>query len=391
MKLTKCVPYVIRVPFPHRGGDVYTFVKLETDAGITGWGETCAQHTFYNNYQLYPQLMEMLFNEYLKGEDALARERLMKKMYLHFLTAHPDFLISCLFSAIDVALWDIAGKAANLPVYQLLGGRYRDRIRSYSYIIDDVDFIDGEELWTKRIDDTVKCALRYVERGYTALKYDPLPTHFGKYDRITPWELSNKELDFAEESVSTLRSALGRDVDIIIGTHGQTTTASSIRFGKMLEKYDVLWFEEPVPPENTEEMGRVVQAVQVPVATGERLCFTYEFERLFRDAGPAIAQPDLGSVGGITETKKISAMAEPKYIQVAPHVWGGPLSLAAAIQIDTTIPNFLIQETVMDGGGFYNEIVDEPITWEKGYLLPLERPGIGVNLREDALEKLSLI
>jgi len=391
MKLTKCVPYVIEVPFPHRGGDVYTFIKLETDEGIVGWGETCAQHTFYHNYRLYPQFMEMLFDEYLKGEDALARERLMKKMYLHFLTAHPDFLVSCMFSAIDIALWDIAGKAANLPVYQLLGGKYRDKIRSYSYIFDDVDFIDGEELWTKRIDDTVKCAMRYVERGYTALKYDPLPTHFGRYDRITPWELSNRELDFAEESVSTLRAALGRDVDIIIGTHGQTTPASSIRFGTMLEKYDVLWFEEPVPPENTEEMGRVVRGVKVPVATGERLCFTYEFERLFRDAAPAIAQPDLGSVGGITETKKISAMAEPKYIQVAPHVWGGPVSLAAAIQIDTTIPNFLIQETVSDGGGFYNEIVDEPITWEKGYLLPLERPGIGVNLKEDALKRLSLL
>ncbi|MPN25960.1 D-galactonate dehydratase [bioreactor metagenome] len=191
----------------------------------------------------------------------------------------------------------------------------------------------------------------------------------------------------AEKTLSALREAIGPNVDILIGTHGQHTTASAVKLGKMLEKYNCCWYEEPVGSENTRELGKVVQACTVPVATGERLVMTHDFQRLFEDNGCAVAQPDLGIVGGITEAVKIAHMAEPKFIQMAPHCWGGPLILAAAVHVDASVPNFILQETVDEGLGFFKEVMEEPVVWDKGYLIPPDRPGLGVNLVEDALKK----
>jgi L-alanine-DL-glutamate epimerase-like enolase superfamily enzyme len=389
MKLANCTAYVVKTPAPHRGGRILTFLKLETDEGITGWGETACQHTFYSNYKIFPALINMLFETYLKGEDALAREKCLKRMYMGFSSSHPDFVNASLFSAFDIAMWDIAGKACKKPVYELLGGKYRDKVRTYTYI-----FGSKNDEWESRWLDPLKTAEDaeyWIGIGHNALKYDPLPQINASYYPPTPWELSNESLERAEASLSCLRGKVGTNIDILIGTHGQLTTASARRFGKMIEKYNVMWFEEPIPPENTREMGRLAGLIDVPIATGERLAHIYDFERLFTDNGCAIAQPDVASVGGITETKKIAAMAEPKYIQVAPHVWGGPISLASALQIDTSISNFLIQECIDQGGGFFDELIDEPFVWENGYLYPINRPGLGVNLVESALEQYSVL
>ncbi len=391
MKLINCKAYAIQAPASHNGhgGEIFTFLKLETDTGIVGWGECAAQDAFQANWKPYISLVEGLFEKFVKGEDALAREKIMKKMYARFAAFHSDFIAACVFSAFDLALWDIAGKVCGQPVYQLLGGKYRERIRSYTYIYTQPDLPNPAGWKNKEV--LVRHAKRFVDMGYDAVKFDPI----APVDRLgypaAPWELSLSELEYAEEAVGALRDAVGRRVDILIGTHGQLTTASAIRLGKMLEKYQILWFEEPVNPENAKEMGRVAKAVNVPVATGERLAFTYDFQRLFEEDGCAIAQPDLGSAGGITESKKIASMAEPKYIQMAPHCWGGPLILAAAIQLDTCISNFLIQECIDEGSkGFFGEILDEPFEWQDGYFKTLERPGLGVNLVEEAIEKYAL-
>ena len=230
-----------------------------------------------------------------------------------------------------------------------------------------------------------------MERGWTALKYDPIRQGDPSGLPASPWELTMREYHSAERSLDMMRKRFGQDVDILVGTHGQLTTASAIRFGKMLENYEVMWFEEPVLPENTKEMAKVARAVNVPVATGERLVGVHEFQRLFEDEGCAIAQPDLGTVGGITEAKKIAAMAEAKYIQMATHVWGGPILLAAAMQVDAAIPNFLIQESIDGTSSFMREIVDEPVCWKDGYLYVNDRPGLGINLVKKQLEKYSAI
>ena len=173
----------------------------------------------------------------------------------------------------------------------------------------------------------------------------------------------------------------------MVGTHGQITTASAIRLAKILEPFDPLWFEEPVPPENTKEMAKVARSTTIPIATGERLTTVFDFTRLLEDGAATYLQPDLGSCGGISECKKIAAIAEGYYAQMAPHVWGGPVISAAALQIDASIPNFLIQESIYKGGGFFDELLVEPLVWEDGYYAVPKSPGIGVDLRMAAMEK----
>jgi len=388
VKLTKCTPYMIVPPASNngRGGKIFTFIKLETDAGISGWGECAAQDSFFNNHACFAPIITGLFEKFLKGEDALAREKLYKKMYGRFSSNHADFFTSCLFSAFDLALWDIAGKAFGQPVYQLLGGRYRDKVRTYSYVYTDPDEPVLGRGW-KSPELTAKYAKKMIEQGYTAVKFDPLDMLSPDGYPAAPWDLGLEELHRAEAVVAATREAIGPNADILIGTHGQITTSAAIRFGKMLEKYEVAWFEEPVSPENFDEMRKVADAVHVPVATGERLVMTHDYWKLLKAGAVAIAQPDLGTCGGITEGKKIAALCEPNFVTMAPHVWGGPIILAAAMQLDACIPNFLIQECMCEPNAFFREITDEPVAWKDGYINIPDRPGLGINLVESALEK----
>jgi len=161
------------------------------------------------------------------------------------------------------------------------------------------------------------------------------------------------------------------------------TTSSAIRLAKRLEQFDPLWLEEPVPPENVEQMARVAQSTSIPIASGERLTTKYEFVRLVEKQAVAILQPALGRVGGLLEAKKIAGMAEAHYAQIAPHLYCGPIEAAANIQLDTCSPNFLIQESIETLGGFYAEMLKEPITYEEGYIIPPTKPGLGVELNEE--------
>ena len=200
---------------------------------------------------------------------------------------------------------------------------------------------------------------------------------------LDPREPPLDRLDNAEAVVRSVREAVGGRCDILIGTHGQSTTSGTIRFAKRIEQYDPLWFEEPVPPENRDEMARVARATSIPIATGERLATKYEFRELLERQAAAILQMALGRVGGILEAKKIAGMAEAYYAQIAPHLYCGPIEAAANIQIDTCSPNFLIQESIEQFGGFHEEILKKPIQWEDGFIIPPTEPGLGVELDEE--------
>jgi 2-dehydro-3-deoxyphosphogalactonate aldolase len=270
----------------------------------------------------------------------------------------------------------------------LLGGKMRDRIRSYTYIYDRHEtksLLGTARAWTQEPERVAEMAVELVEEGFTGLKFDPILQFKDKTYR--PWDLSQSELCHAERAVGAVREAVGERADIMIGTHGQITPAAAIRLAARLEKFDPLWLEEPCPPENYAEMGRVARATTIPISTGERLVTPYEFQLLFAEGACAVAQPDLGSAGGITATKKIATLAEANYVLMAPHVWGGPIITAAAIQIDANIPNFLIQESIGKSDGFFDEIIKEPFIWEKGEFVVTDRPGIGIELDEDSLEK----
>ncbi|MDG2050521.1 MAG: mandelate racemase/muconate lactonizing enzyme family protein, partial [Myxococcota bacterium] len=187
-------------------------------------------------------------------------------------------------------------------------------------------------------------------------------------------------------TIELLREAIGTEADILIGTHGQMTPSVSRRLAKRLEKFDPLWLEEPCPPENAEEMARIAESTSIPIATGERLAFVHDFHRLFSAGACHYAQPDLGSCGGFTGARQIATLAEAHYVLLAPHVWGGPIITAAALQLDAAIPNFLIQESIHKSDLFFDEILKDPFVWEDGDLLLPDRPGLGFELDEAKIE-----
>ena len=177
-----------------------------------------------------------------------------------------------------------------------------------------------------------------------------------------------------------IRQAVGDRADLLFGTHGQFTPAGAIRLAKRLEPYDPLWFEEPTPPDMPEAMAQVAKSTRIPVATGERLCSKYEFARVLQCGAAAILQPNLGRAGGILEGKKIAAIAETYYAQIAPHLYCGPIVAAANIQLATSIPNFLILESIHKMDGFHAQLLETPLRWEDGHIIPSTTPGLGVEL-----------
>ena len=232
-------------------------------------------------------------------------------------------------------------------------------------------------------DLAVERAAEYLNMGFTALKFDPV----SPYTAFDPRQLSLTALDRAETFVRKLREAVGNQADLLFGTHGQMTPSSAIRLARRLEPYDPLWLEEPVPPENAAAMAQVARATSIPIATGERLATKYDFARLLRHEAVAILQMNLGRVGGILEAKKIAGMAEAHYVQIAPHLYCGPLVGAANIQLATCSPNFLILESIETWGGFHSQILKKPMQWQDGYVIPPTAPGLGVELNETVAEQ----
>ena len=313
-------------------------------------------------------------------------ETMWRNVYSSGYSQHPDHTLVAVLSGLEIACWDIVGKALDQPVYNLLGGQVHEKLRSYTYLYppspeesDDDDALAVGNIFGDPV-RAPKRAAQYMEMGFTAVKFDPVMP-MGAFD---PRQLSLEALSNAELVTRNIREAVGDKVDLLIGTHGQMTTSSAIRLAKRLEPQDPLWFEEPVPPENRREMSRVAQHTSIPVATGERLTTKYEFADLLGQQAAAILQPALARVGGILEAKKIAGMAEAHYAQMAPHLYCGPLEAAANIQISACSPNFLIQESIERFDGFYAEILKWPIQWEDGYIIPSTgKPGIGIELDEE--------
>jgi len=381
MKITDLKIYVVEVPPPHHGGINWVFLKLITDNRIEGIGE--AYDVPFDPHAV-AQLIQTTGERFVINADPFKIESLWRKIYASGYDQHPDLTKMGVISAIEMACWDIIGKALNQPVYNLLGGQYHERLRSYTYLYPS-STAEPEQQQNVHTDPQLagERAAAYMKMGFTAVKFDPV----GHPTSHAPLQLSLETLENAEAVVKNVREAVGDKCDILIGTHGQMATSSAIRLAKRLEKYDPLWFEEPVPPENRDEMARVAHHTSIPIATGERLSTKYEFRELLQKQAASILQFALGRVGGILEAKKIAGMAEAYYAQIAPHLYAGPVEALANIQIDTCSPNFLIQESIETWGGFHAEIIKEPIQWEEGYIIPPTKPGLGVELNEEVVNK----
>ncbi len=373
MKLTDIKTFVVGNPPPHFGGRYFVFVKLTTACGISGVGEAyCVPF----GPHLVAKMIEDVFARYAQGSDPHDIETLWRRVYSSGFTQHPDLTVMGVLSALEMACWDIIGKAANQPVYKLLGGQVHERLRAYTYIYprpgDRGDVYHDPDLAAERAGD-------YLAQGFTALKFDPA----GPYSAFDGRQLSLDALELSERFARRLREAVGTRADLLFGTHGQMTAAGAIRLARRLEPFDPLWLEEPVPPDAPEEMAKVARATSIPIATGERLSTKYDFARLLAAGSAAIFQMNLGRVGGLLEAKKIAGMAEVHHVQIAPHLYCGPIVGAANIQLATCSPNFLILESIETWGGFHSEILKSPIPFEEGHVIPPTAPGLGVELNEE--------
>jgi galactonate dehydratase len=377
MKLTDIQTFVAGNPAPGNGGRYFVFVKLTTDGNVHGVGEAyCVPF----HPDVVARMLVDVFERYLKDEDPHNIEALWRRVYSAGYTQHSDLVMMAVLSALEMACWDIIGKEADQPVYNLLGGRVHERLRSYTYIYarpgDKTDVYQDPDLAAAR-------ATEYLAQGFTALKFDPA----GPYSAFDGRQLSLEALELSERFMRQLRAAVGTKADLLFGTHGQMTAAGAVRLAQRLEPYDPLWFEEPVPPDAPEEMAHVARATTIPIAAGERLSTKYDFARLLRASAAAILQPNLGRVGGILEAKKIAALAEVQHVQLAPHLYCGPVVGAANIQLATCSPNFLILEGIERWQGFHADVLVKPIRWESGYVIPPTEPGLGVELNEAVIAR----
>lgn len=377
MKVAGLRTWVVGNPPPSYGGRYFIFLKLVTDDGIEGVGEVYGA-TF--GPRVVERMIEDVFAHHIDGADPFRIETLWRNVYGRGYSGRPDISLVGVLSGIEMACWDIVGKAVGKPAYELLGGLVHERLRTYTYLYpadgDATDVYADPDLAAER-------AAAYSARGFTALKFDPA----GPYSTFDPRQPGLADLARSETYVRRVREAVGDRCDLLFGTHGQFTAAGAIRLAQRLEQFDPLWFEEPTPPGNRDEMARVARATSIPIATGERLTTKEEFASVLATGAAAILQPNLGRVGGLLEAKKIAGMAEAHYAQIAPHLYCGPVVGAANIQLGACSPNFLVLEGIQEWGGFHAEILERPIVWEDGYVIPSTEPGLGVVLDEAVAER----
>jgi galactonate dehydratase len=333
-------------------------VRVHTDEGIVGTGEAglWAQHRL-----VYEAINDLA--DYYVGRDAGLIEHHFQSVTrdTHFWGA----ALSAALSAIDIALWDILGKATGRPVHQLLGGKVRDKVRVFANVSGESPEARGES------------ARQAVGQGYTSLRTTPF---FTGWEEQTP----SKYIGAAVEIVRSIREAVGFEIDLGLEIHRNLGPDEAITLANELMPFRIHYYEDPVAPESLEALRYVARHVNIPIATGERFHTIYQFKELLDTGTVSTIRADLSLAGGYTQMKKIAAMAEASFVGLFPHLMGSPVNLAAFAQFGAAIPNYTLMERGVEA---LNEIVDEPLTFADGFVLVPDRPGIGVELREDKLAK----
>ena len=375
MKIIDFKTFVVGNPPPSFGGKYWIFLKLTTDSGISGFGEA---YGIPFHPKIAQKMIEDVCLRYVINKNPFQIEKIWRTIFSSGYSQRPDISLGGVLSAIEISMWDIIGKELNRPIYDLLGGIINERLRTYTYIYPDSNDQDDVYINAKL---AAEKAVKYKNDGFTALKFDPI----GTYTVNDPKTLTSNQISHAENFVKSLRDALGPECDLLIGTHGQMTSASAIKFAKSIEQYNPLWLEEPVPPNNIESMAEVAKKINFSVATGERLTTKYEFNEILRHNAASILQINMGRVGGILEGKKIAAMAEANSVQIAPHMYCGPIVAAANIQVAASISNFLILEGIQKWTGFDSEIMKKYYIWEEGYINLNASPGLGIEIDEEKI------
>jgi galactonate dehydratase len=346
----------------------WVFVKIETDTpGLDGWGEASLEW----KTRAVAAAVEDL-KPFILGEDPTRIEHLYQKLYRQPFF-RPGVIGLSAISGIEQACWDILGKHLGVPVYKLLGGAVRDKVRMYTHLGGGEMSAVYESFDPARVIDL---AGQVVARGYTAVKVVFVP-----YSEPLMGVPYVKKLAAV---MASLREAVGDRIDIMVDFHGRTYPAVAIEYINAIAEYRPYFCEEPVPPENIDALADVRKAVRVPIATGERLVTRHQFREVLEKQAAHVIQPDLCHCGGLLEARKIAAMAEAYYVGVAPHNPLGPVANAAALHFALSTPNFLIQEDMLADVPWRWEVVESGLRTENGYWLPSEAPGLGIKINERA-------
>ena len=381
MKITDVRAYIVEPLTWTSAGETrplrWMFVRIHTDEGISGWGEGSS---FPHHGSEMIGLAVLAAREVLIGEDPTNIEPLWQKLFRRYTSVGARGVTSSAVSAIDIALWDITGKALNRPVYQLLGGKMRDDVELYAN-----GWFEGCET-----PDQYAAAARDVvlAAGHTALKLDPFPEH---EDGYLTGGLSEAGAELASDIISAIRETVGPHHEILIDAHGRFNVPTAIRLGnRLFEESNIGWFEEPVPPESNAALKLVRDQLAAPVSVGERLFTRFDFVEIFESKLADYVMPDICLAGGITEMRKIANMAEAYHVPFSPHNAQGTLQIVAGAQLCMSLPNFYRLEHAMSHIPGYNRFLDEPLDFHDGVITLSDRPGLGVEMNVDEIEKASI-
>ncbi len=381
MKITKIIPWLVSVNSTNWGE--YLFVEVRTDAGINGWGEVTTTTKAANRAVA---LILRQLNDSLVGDDPERIELIWHKVFRSFTYMGSRGASSHAVSAIDIALWDIRGKALGRPIYDLLGGAVRDDILLYTHPDQSGFFDEAGEVNKANVVQVIRAI---VDSGHTGLKFDPFQHKeetVGFRHGYLNGQLHKKGERQAAELTALIRATAGPDVEILIDAHGRFDVPTAIRLCRSLEEAgNIDWFEEPVPVESYHALRQVRERVNAAISVGERLHTRWEFIPILENELADYIMPDVTWTGGISELKKIATLAEAYYVPISPHDASGPINVVAGSHVMMTVPNFYRVETSRYDLSKYNKFIDKPLDNSGGSLKLTGKPGLGLEMNIDAL------
>ncbi len=377
MKITRVVPWLIKAPTPYldtaedsrnkKRMREYVFVEVNTDEGITGWGEITGTMPMANR-----SVCAMLrhLSDFLAGTDPRLIEKTWNKIFRQFTYMGSRGASTSVISGIDIALWDIRGKVLKLPISELFGGPVRDGVPIYCHPEDGSTAVL-----------TAQHAKAIAATGQKALKTDPFHPRFeDEADGYLSGKLSAEAENHGVEVIAAVREAVGPDFEILIDAHGRFDVPTAIRLCRALEPYDIFWFEEPVPVESYHALKQVRENVSVPICVGERIHTRWEFIPILENELADFIMPDVTWTGGISEIKKIATLAEAYYVPISPHDASGPINVLAGAHVMASVPNHYRVETSRAKLNAYDEFIDHPLDLRGDKIYLSNRPGLGIEL-----------
>lgn len=371
MKLDSLEIFTIAPPPPGWGGRYWLIVRVTTACGINGLGEVYAAGV---GPEAMKAVIQDVFTRHMQGEHPENVELMSRRAQSSGFTQRADPTVFGSFSGLEMACWDILGKARERPVWAMLGGKMNPRIRAYTYLYPEPHH-DPQTFWTSP-EMAAESAAARVKEGYTAVKFDPA----GPYTLRGGHMPALSDIALSARFCEAIRDAVGTKADVLFGTHGQFAPSGAIRLAKAIEPYDPLWYEEPIPPDNLPGLAEIAAHTSIPIATGERLTTKGEFNDALRH-GARILQPALGRAGGIWEGKKIAILADAYGAQIAPHLYAGPVEWAANVHLGVSCANLLMVEVIETP--FHEALVTGRPKVENGFVTAPESPGLGITLNDD--------